>query len=75
VSEAEQETPEAGDGEQAEPTPADDALEQEAADDDDGEQTAAGHVSTATDLPEGAEIDPLTDKGPEPVRESERFGE
>lgn len=28
-----------------------------------------GHASTATDLPEGAEIDPLTDQQPVPVEE------
>jgi len=75
VSEAEQETPGGGGGEQAEQTPTDAAIEQEAAEEEDAEQTDAGHVSTATDLPEGAEIDPLTDQRPEPVHESERFGE
>lgn len=29
------------------------------------------HVSSATDLPEGAEADPLTDQKPEPVVEQE----
>ena len=75
MSEAEQETPGGGEAEQTEQTPTDAAIEQEAAEEEDGEQTDAGHVSTATDLPAGAEIDPLTDQGPEPVHESERFGE
>ena len=75
MSEAEQETPGGGGGEQAEQTPTDAAIEQEAAEEEDAEQTDAGHVSTATDLPEGAETDPLTDQRPEPVHESERFGE
>lgn len=33
--------------------------------------TDAGHVSSVTDLPEGAEVDPLTDQGPQAVVDKE----
>lgn len=33
--------------------------------------TDEGHVSNVTDLPEGAEVDPLTDQQPVPVVEDE----
>lgn len=39
------------------------------------ESALEGHVSTATDLPEGAKIDPLTDQRPEAVQEQERHSE
>jgi len=42
---------------------------------DDGEtgtdDPAATHRTTVTDLPDGAEVDPLTDTKPEPVQEAE----
>lgn len=54
----------ASDADAAPPTP-DDA--QTAPADETAGEPSGTHTSTVTDLPEGAEVDPLTDRGPEAV--------
>lgn len=42
---------------------------------DEDETADEGHTSTVTDLPEGAEVDPLSDQRPEPVVEKDTYDE